>query len=208
MKKKPLNETLILKTLEWAYERALLSSPFPGVDNSVTLAQNFLNQKGTLEEQVNSLIRWQNTKAATVGFVTGLGGAAVLPVMVPSNIASVLFIQVRMIAAIALMGGHNLKDDKVKTLVFMCMCGSSGLDVLKSFSISVGKQALLKINKEVIKKINSAIGVRLLARTGESSAVSLTKAIPFFGGVIGGSFDAITTNMIGKVAKEVFISQD
>ena len=119
MKKKRFNESVILKALEWAYERALTSAPFPGVDNSITIAQNYLKQKGSLEQQVNSLIRWQNTKAATIGFITGLGGAATLPIMIPGDIAGILFIQVRMISAIAMMGGHDLKDDKVKTLIFM-----------------------------------------------------------------------------------------
>jgi len=85
MKKKKFNETMILKALDWAYERALTSIPFPGVDNSITLAQNYLQQSGTLAKQVNSLIRWQNTKAASIGFVTGLGGAIVLPVMVKKD---------------------------------------------------------------------------------------------------------------------------
>lgn len=205
MKKKLMTEQLILKALHWAYERALNSTPFPGVSNSLTLAQNYLKEKGTLDSQVKSLIRWQNTKAASIGFVTGLGGAAALPIMIPSNIASVLFIQVRMICAIAIMGGHDLKEDKVKAMVFMCMCGSSTMDMMKALSITVGKQAFLKMNQEMIKKVNTAVGIRLLARTGESGAVSFTKAVPLLGGVIGGAFDGVMTNIIGNVAKKVFI---
>ncbi len=202
---KRFNETVILKALEWAYERALFAAPFPGVHNAITLAQNYSNSGGTLEEQVNSLIRWQNTKAGAVGFVTGIGGVATLPVMIPSNIAGILFIQIRMITAIALMCGFDLNDDKVKTMIFVCMCGSSSMDILKSLSIKLGRHTLIKINAEVIKKVNTAVGLRLLARSGESGAVSLTKAIPFVGGAIGGAFDAFTTNMIGKIAKKVFL---
>lgn len=205
MRKKRFNETLILKALDWAYERALTSSPFPGVENAISLAHHYLKHAEPLPKQVDSLIRWQNTKAATIGFVTGIGGAPALPLMIPSNIASILFIQIRMVTAIALMGGHDLKDDKVKTMIFACMCGSSTMDLLKSFSIALGKQALLKLNKELIKKVNTAVGLRLLARTGESGVISFTKAIPLIGGAIGGTFDAVTTNIIGKVAKKVFI---
>lgn len=39
-----------------------------------------------------------------------------LPVAIPANISSVLYIQLRMIAAIAIMSGHDVKDDKVRTL--------------------------------------------------------------------------------------------
>jgi hypothetical protein len=33
-----------------------------------------LNGDGELVDKVNALIRWQNTKAGTSGFITGLGG--------------------------------------------------------------------------------------------------------------------------------------
>ena len=52
-----------------------------------------------------ALIRWQNAKCATSGFIAGLGGSITLPVSIPANISSVLYIQIRMIAAIAYMGG-------------------------------------------------------------------------------------------------------
>jgi hypothetical protein len=39
-----------------------------------------------------------------------------LPVANPANLTSVLYIQLRMIAAIAHMGDHDISDDQVKSM--------------------------------------------------------------------------------------------
>lgn len=101
-----------------------------GLDSAEELAASYAKEGGPAYEQANSLIRWQNTKSATSGFITGLGGLITLPVALPANITSVLFVQIRMIAAIAQLGGYDVKDDKVKTLVFACLTANSAKEVL------------------------------------------------------------------------------
>src|SRR5690606_30607041 len=96
--------------LDWAYEKSL--DGIPGMDSAYEMAENFLSKHETSDQAIDSLIRWQNTKAATSGFLTGLGGIIVLPVTLPANIASVMYVQIRMIAAIAHMKGYDLKDDQ------------------------------------------------------------------------------------------------
>ena len=46
---------------------------------------------------------------------------------------------------------------------------------------------------------------RLVTKFGEKGAINLGKAVPLVGGIIGGSFDSITTNTIGNVARDTFI---
>jgi len=50
-----------------------------------------------------------------------LGGIITLPVTLPANIAVVLLTQVRMITAIAHMGGYNIRDDQVRALCYVCL---------------------------------------------------------------------------------------
>ena len=203
-----LSESLILKTLDWAYEKALTQN-LPGLDSAFTLAEEYLKQDGSLEEKIDSLIRWQNTKAATFGFITGLGGIIAIPVTLPSNIAGVSFVQIRMIAAIAIMNGYNVHDDRVKTMVFACLCGSAGAEILKKVGVNIGSKVLhnviQNISKETIMQLNKAIGFRLLAKFSGKSPIVLEKAVPLLGGVIGGAFDGITTNAIGNIAKKAFL---
>ncbi|UQQ36164.1 EcsC family protein [Paenibacillus polymyxa] len=203
-----LNQGVIMKTLDWAYERAV--DGIPGFDSAEEMANNYLKGNGSLSSKVNSLIRWQNTKSATSGFLTGLGGVITLPVAIPANIASVMYVQIRMIAAIAHMAGYDLRDDRVKTLVYTCLCGNAAKDIVKEFGIKIGTKltetAIKKISAEVIVKINQAVGFRLLTKFGEKGVVNLGKAIPLVGGVIGGTMDGISTNLIGNVARDTFLA--
>ncbi|MBX0315324.1 EcsC family protein [Planococcus glaciei] len=202
-----ISEGKIEKMLDWAYEKSL--EGIPGTDSAYEMAENFLSKHDSSDKAINSLIRWQNTKAATSGFLTGLGGLIVLPVTIPANIASVMYVQVRMIAAIAHMKGYDLKDDQVKTFVFVCLTGQSASEILKQAGIKAGtsfaKQAVLKIPGEVIKAINKKVGFRLVTKFGQKGVVNLGKAIPIAGGIIGGTVDGIGTGIIGKTAKKVFV---
>jgi uncharacterized protein (DUF697 family) len=198
----------IIEVLHWAYDKAVDGAM--GTDSAKEMAEEYMKEEGPLVDKVNSLIRWQNTKAGAAGFVTGLGGFATLPVAIPANLASVLYLQIRMIAAIAKMGGHDLRSDKVRTLVLACLAGDATMEILRDVGVQIGQKAVqLAINKisgAVITKINQAIGFRLVTKAGSQGVVNLTKMVPFLGGVIGGAFDATVTNMIGNTARDIFIT--
>lgn len=201
-----LTESKITQVLDWAYEKAV--NGLPGTETAADLAQSYLSKHSSVEKALDSLIRWQNAKGVTSGFLTGLGGLITLPVAIPANVASVMYVQIRMIATIAHMRGYDLKDDQVKTFVFVCLTGQAASDILKQAGIKLGTslatQAIKKIPGEVIKAINKAVGVKLVTKFGQKGIVNLGKAVPLVGGVIGGAIDGIGTNTIGKTAKKVF----
>ena len=91
--------------LDFSYNQAI--NGVSQFNSAQELAQEYLNKDGTLEEQINSLIKAQNIKAATSGFITSLGGIVTLP----ANITSIFMIQMRMIATIAYMCGADIKDE-------------------------------------------------------------------------------------------------
>jgi uncharacterized protein (DUF697 family) len=201
-----VTEGVIMKALDWAYKSAV--EGMKGVDSAQTLALEYLATDGTVRDQVNRLIRWQNTKAGTTGFLTGLGGIIAMPVTVPTNIAVVLFVQVRMIAAIAHMSGQDLKDDRVKTLVYACLAGDAAKEILRDVGIVAGTKIttnlIAKISGKTLTAINQRVGFRLLTKFGEKGVVNIGKAIPLVGGIIGGTVDAVATNIVGNVARDTF----
>ena len=202
-----LTEKVILWTLDWAYEKAL-EGPL-GLDSARDLARDYQKRDASPLEQVNSLIRWQNTKAATSGFVTGIGGLITLPVAVPANISSVLFVQVRMIATIAIMGGHDVRDDRVKTLVYACLAGNAVMEFLRQVGIEVGQKltisAIKTVTRETLVAINGAVGFRLLTKFGEKGVINLGKVVPLVAAVVGATFEAVSTNVVGNIARDTFI---
>ncbi len=206
---KDITEKNIMETLlDPIYNQAI--SGLPGCESARELANSYISDVGTKEEQADSLIRWQIAKCATSGFLTGLGGLITLPVAIPANLASVIYVQLRMSAAIAYMGGYDPKNDKVKTFVYVCLCGNAAKDVLKeSLAVPLGKAvavaAINKIPREVIKNINRVVGLKLVTKFGEKGVINLGKAVPLLGGIISGTLDGVTTNIIGEKAKEIFL---
>ena len=204
-----LTESKIMDVLNWSYDKAVQG--VAGLDSAYDLADDYLKQEGSLHAQANSLIRWQNTKAGTSGFLTGLGGIITLPVAIPANVASVMYVQIRMIAAIAHMGGYNLNDDRVKSLVFLCLTGNAAKDILKDVGIVVGKKlaenAIKNISGKTIVAINKKVGFRLLTKFGEKGVINLGKAIPLLGGFVGATFDSVSTNTVGNIARDTFINK-
>lgn len=207
---KELTESKIIQALDFAYEKAMTG--LPGFDSAIEMAESYMKESGSLEDKANSLVRWQNTKAATSGFLTGLGGLLAMPVTIPANLASVYFIQIRMIAAIAFMGGYDIKDDKVKATVYACLTGNAAKEVLKDVGIQVGKKlaqaSINRITGATLIRINKAVGFRLLTKAGTTGVVNLGKMVPILGGVIGGAVDLAATNIVGNTAVKLFIAEE
>lgn len=205
-KKKPGSSGAIIKILDYCYEAALQG--LPGQETVYQLVEDYLGEKGTLDEKIGRLIRWQNAKCAASGFLSGLGGIMTLPVAIPADLAACYYIQIRMIGAIALMRGYDLHNDKVRTLVYLCLCGDGVREVMKDLGIQIGKNfaksAVQKISGASLRKINQAVGFRLFTKFGEKGVINIGKGIPIVGGLIGASVNAYACNIVGGAAKDVF----
>lgn len=211
MKKKKMETGKMIQVLDWAYEKSL--NGIQGTLSSEELAEEYLRKNNwDAEKACDSLIKWQISKCATSGFITGLGGIITLPVAIPANISSVIYVQMRMIAAIAYMGGYDIKDDSVKSLVYICLTGKAATDIAKNVGIHLGTKlttaAIQKISSATITKINQAVGFRLITKFGSKGVINLGKAVPLIGGIVGGGVDSISTNTIGSIAKKMFLEKE
>ena len=204
----PDEQGLMRQVLDGAYTQVI--NGFGIFPPASEVAKEYLaNNGGDAKRAADDLIGWQMTKAATSGFLTNLGGIATLPVAIPANISSVLYVQIRMIAAIAIMGGYDVTSDKVRTLVYASLLGSAAVDVLKDAGIKLGEKltqaAIVKFTEGVAKKMATSVAARLAAKLGLSSAGNLAKLVPIAGGVVGAAIDASATKAIGVVAVKLFL---
>ena len=203
-----LTQEKMMQTLDWAYENTL--NGLPGQKDINDLVQDYLN-KYESEVAIRKLISFQKTKAATSGFLAGLGGVVTLPVAVPANVASVILIQLRMIAAIAIIRGYNLHSDQVKTFVYATLAGTSVADISKQTGIVIGTKMLESAIKNVpgktLTKINQAVGFRLITKFGSKGAINLMKMLPVAGGLFGGGIDLFTTTTIATLATNTFTNE-
>lgn len=203
-----LEESQVSNLLVDLYSKAL--DGIPGVSKSVEdLALDYFGKHETREKAAKALINNQIAKCGTSGFLTGLCGAVTLPVTLPVNITNVLYVQIRMVAAIAWLGGFNIYSDQVQTMVYACLVGNSISNVMKQTGIKIGEKittkTIEKIPGKVLTAINQKVGFRLVTKFGEKGAVNLVKLVPVAGGVIGGAFDVGSTKVIAANAYHLFI---
>lgn len=209
--KEMITQNEIMELLDRLYEQSVqgIQKVSPPVR---VLAQEYIEKNDDIQAAAKSFIHYQIVKCTTSGFLTGLGGLITLPVAIPANIGSVLYVQMRMIAVLAHMGGYDTNSDQVQTLVYACLAGISVDQVLKQIGIKVGNKVaynmVKKIPGEVLTKINQKVGFRLLTKFGTKGVINIGKALPVVGGVIGGGFDLVETKAIASRAYALFIEGD
>ena len=206
-----VNQNQIMELLDALYEKSI--NGVPKVSQPIdVLANDYLSKNNSTEKAARQFVNYQVAKCTTSGFVTGLGGLITLPVAIPANVSSVMYVQMRMIACLAYMGGYDTSSDQVQTLVYACLAGISIEQIIKQSGIKFGTKfttaMVKKIPGTVLTKINQKVEFRFLTKFGEKGIINIAKLVPVVGGVIGGGFDLVETKVIANRAYKMFIKGD
>ena len=197
--------------LDTCYEKCLNGVPYvsPSVEE---LANDYLNKYPTKQQACKAMINNQIIKCTTSGFITGFGGVITMPVTLPANIGSVLYVQMRMIACTAYMAGFELNSDQTQTFVYACLAGVSVNKLVKQAGIKFGVKfangLIKKIPGKVLTKINQKVGFRFITKFGSKGIINLGKLVPGVGAVIGGGLDLVETKTISSRAYKWFFEGD
>lgn len=210
-KKKLVTQEDIMKVLNNCYEKAL--NGVPKVSPSIEeFAKNYLDKETNNNKAAKAMIKNQVVKCTTSGFLTGFGGIITLPVTIPANVGSVLYVQMRMIACIAYLAGYDLKSDQVQTLVYACLAGVTVTDVIKQagikFGIKLTNATIKKIPGKALIKINQKVGFRFITKAGTTGIINLSRVVPVVGAVAGGGIDYFETKAIANRAYKWFFKND
>ncbi|CDD77793.1 uncharacterized protein BN613_00480 [Cryptobacterium sp. CAG:338] len=204
----------VQELLGTCYDKAL--NGVPGISQPLEeYVASYTDRYSTPEKAAQELIKNQLIKCTTSGALSGAAGFFVLPISIasiPANIANVLYVQLRMIAGVAMIGGYEVRTDQVQTLIYACLAGSSATDMLKEAGITTGQKlamnAIKKIPGTTLTAINRKVGFRFITRFGETGIINLGKMVPVVGAVIGGLFDFTTTKVIASTAYNYFINPE
>jgi hypothetical protein len=181
------------------------------LDSAAELASDYARDSSFADtsDRVDSVIRWETSKNVTTGFLTGLGGLLALPVTVPASLGAAWVVQARLVGTIAILGGYDLDDDRVRTMAMLCVVGDGAKEVAKGVGIDLGRRLALKgidrIPGKLLIEINKKIGIRLLTKAGEKGVINLVQLVPIVGGAIGGTVDGIACYSVGQAAKSAFV---
>lgn len=211
MEKKKMTQEDIMKLLDSCYEKCLNGIPMvsPGIED---MANDYLSKHETKEKACRDMLKNQIAKCTTSGVVTGLGGFITMPVAIPANIGSVIYVQMRMIACTAYMADYDLNSDQTQTFVYACLAGVAVNSLLKQAGIKFGVKfangVIKKIPGKVLTKINQKVGFRFITKFGSKGIVNLGKMLPGVGAIVGGGLDLVETKVIADRAYKWFMTGD
>ncbi len=210
-KKHVMTQEDIMNLLDSCYEKCL--SGIPKVSPSVKdMATDYLKKHNTTEEACRAMLRNQVAKCTTSGVITGFGGFITMPVAIPANVGSVIYVQMRMIACVAYMADYELNSDQTQTFVYACLAGVAVNSLVKQAGIKFGVKfangLIKKIPGKVLTKINQKVGFRFITKFGTKGIVNLGKLLPGVGAVVGGGLDLVETKVIADRAYKWFLKGD
>ncbi|WP_369469573.1 hypothetical protein [Enterobacter cloacae] len=153
-------------------------------------------------EAAESLVLYESLKACGSGFSSGLAGGALLPLTVTADVCSSLFIQMRLCAAVAIIGGHDTADPRVRLLCWGALAGDACSDAISGIIAR-----LLTRARDLPQAETALLTVVRDALLLKSSHVLLREGLllPLLGGVINGGAAWLITRLTGQLAIHLFI---
>jgi hypothetical protein len=198
----------VKKVLETVLRYAVEGSgPFKGARE---LADEYINDSGfpSHDRRVNILIKREVSKSFGSGFISGLGGGMTLPLSIPVSLFSSITGEARLAAAIALIYGHSLESDHVRSMILLSLAGESFKDVLKSSGVDLANRVAWRtlegLSAGLMNEIGKRAGLSVIKRLTGSGGISLTRAVPVAGGLAGGIIDAVSAAAAGRAARRIF----
>ncbi len=212
-KQTALTPEKIMSVLDTCYDKSLTG--IPTLKTCFEIANEYLSKYADsdkpAEKAAKEFIRWQVAKCTTTGFITGLGGIVTIPVTLPADLVTVWYVQLRMIATLAIIGGFDPAEDTVRSLSYICMTGTSVSKFCKQAGIQIVEKttmaAIKRIPGKALTAINQKVGFRLVTKLGSKGVINLGKLVPVVGGVVGGGLDFAETKIIATKAYDAFIKK-
>lgn len=220
------SESKALEVLDKIYELAINGVPkvTPPVESMVyeywkqfkCLPEDELrySKEEFLHRRVKAIKRMQSNqiaKCTTTGILTGVGGLLSIPITLPVELFNTTYIQLRMIAATAMMAGCDPLTDDFKTHVYVSWAGiklaKHFTPKITVFSSQVVGNQLLKLSGSTLRTISKQIGTKL-TKKAIKGFVKGGKLVPVIGFLVGGSFNYIETKVVAKRAYDYYVVEN
>jgi EcsC protein family len=162
--------------------------------------------RGDVERAVQDLIDAHVRMAGVQGFLTNIGGAVTMPVMIPANVTGLALLQCHLVAGIAHLRGYDLDDPRVRNAILACLLGEDGVSSLvRKKRLPSTPMALATSpvhDPQLDKRIGTFVTAELVAKiTGRRAALMVGRRVPLLGGGVGAVADGISTFQVGSYAE-------
>lgn len=215
----------LAQSLDFVWNKVVIGdTKFNPEKSCYQLAADYIDSGRTPEECARNFINWQTGKAGAAGFALGLPDFTAMPLTIPADLASVSYLQLRMIAVIGIMFGWEATSDQLRTVAFSCLLGTATGEAVRDVGVKAstrfGSRFIRNISGKSLKRVNDFFGVHNLfikgvnvgtkaggkatasagAKAGSKGIVNLTKLVPLLGGIVGGGLNVVFTRQMGNLA--------
>ncbi|MGH8776997.1 MAG: EcsC family protein [Jiangellaceae bacterium] len=183
---------------------------FPGFPGAREVARKHLAKTHDVDQAIKGVIEQHVRLAGAQGFVTNLGGVVTLAVAIPTNLAGLALLQVRMAAAIAHLRGYEISATRVRAAALMTLLGEDGVrDAMKDKDIASTPHDIAKgvgeIDIATLESITARVTQAMVTRVGGKHAtLAVTRRVPVIGGAVSAGVDAFATYTVGRYADREF----
>lgn len=175
------------------------------IRSAVRVAEAALGDADDSEQAIETLVRDHLALGAVGGFVTGVGGYVTLPVALSVNLAEFYLVATRMVGAIAVVRGYDVRQPEVRTAVLLTLVASRSDEVLNKEGFGAGTLSRIGLRlmpPGALMLVNKAIFFRLLRRVNKRLFWNLGRGMPLLGGGTGAVLDSW---MMARIAGQALV---
>ncbi|HYJ68034.1 MAG TPA: EcsC family protein [Nocardioidaceae bacterium] len=178
--------------------------PFKGAAGAADA--RLVQARGDVEDAVRDLIDAHVRMAGVQGFLTNIGGAVTLPVMIPANVTGLALLQCHLVAGVAHLRGYDLDDPRVRNAVMACLLGEDAVhNLVRRKRIPSTPMAIATSpmhDPQLDKRIGTMVTAELWTKiTGRRAALMVGRRVPLLGGGVGAFADGLSTYQVGSYAE-------
>jgi hypothetical protein len=175
------------------------------IRSAAQVADAALRDADDSEEAIETLVRDHLALSAAGGFVTGVGAYVTLPIALSVNLAEFYLVATRMVGAIAVVRGYDVRQPEVRTAVLLTLVASRSDEVLSKEGFGAGtlsRFGLRRMPPGALMLVNKAIFFRLLRRVNKRLFWKLGHGMPLVGGGAGAALDSW---MMSRIAGQALV---
>ncbi len=177
--------------LELLYDEALNGIPLLGTPQQSSQRVQDASPRGKAQQ----LITLYASLSSASGFILGLPGLYLVPLTLPTDIATSTILQLHLCAAIAVVAGEDPADEATRTRCLRCFSDHAG-------------RADENEQRELVERTGLKLmerGIRELAEHSLRVAGRAATKVPLVGGILGAGSNGYYTDAIGRCARDEFL---
>lgn len=183
---------------------------FTGFPGARETARRYLARRRDVDAAIRDVIDLHVRLAGAQGFVSNIGGVVTMAVAIPTNMAGIALLQLRMVAAIVHLRGYDLSDPRVRTAALMTLLGEDEVRAAVKRNELPGRPHDVAVasgdaDPSLVDRVGGQVTQALVTRVGGKHAtLTVTKRVPVLGGAVSAGVDAYSTYTTGRYADREF----